>query len=323
MTLVNLNDVDPYHRQTVAGKDIRQFDVYTSKNEQVGRIIDALINEASRIQYLIVALLTTVANKQVLLPAEQLRADLDAGRFYLKTLSKVEVANLPSYSSASLDKQLLSHTHHESAGEIRSTTFQVTSTPLEISAPLEASMPLESRVEVIPGLQEQVVSSQLELTAQPIGSEHEAIAPLTSQTMMVANSQGLDEKDIRLLEERLVIDRKRHKIGEVIVRKQVETHFIQVPVKREKLVVEQISPEHKQLAVINLRQEGTDTIELHDVTETSSITTDATDSTAQSTISGEFASINSAIQFLQAIANQPNSSYGRIHIRVTRLEGTK
>jgi len=58
------------------------------------------------------------------------------------------------------------------------------------------------------------------------------------------------EEIIRLLGERLVVDRGKRKIGEVIVRK-IETRMIQVPVRHE-VIVEQVSPERKQLAEINL-----------------------------------------------------------------------
>jgi len=61
----------------------------------------------------------------------------------------------------------------------------------------------------------------------------------------------LEEEIIRLLGERLVVDRGKRKI-EVIVRKEIETRMIQVPVRHEKLIVEQVSPERKQLAEINL-----------------------------------------------------------------------
>jgi len=69
------------------------------------------------------------------------------------------------------------------------------------------------------------------------------------------NSEVLEEEIIRLLGERLVVDRGKRKIGEVIVRKEIETRMIQVPVRFEKLIVEQVSPERKQLAEINLGQE--------------------------------------------------------------------
>lgn len=69
------------------------------------------------------------------------------------------------------------------------------------------------------------------------------------------NLEVLEEEIVRLLGERLVVDTSKRKIGEVIVRKQIETQIVQVPIRREKLIVEQVSPEHKQLAEIDLGQE--------------------------------------------------------------------
>jgi len=62
---------------------------------------------------------------------------------------------------------------------------------------------------------------------------------------------------IRLLAERVVIGRTKRKVGEVIVRKEIETRMIQVqiPVRYEKLIVEQVSPERKQLVEIDLGEE--------------------------------------------------------------------
>lgn len=47
-------------------------------------------------------------------------------------------------------------------------------------------------------------------------------------------------KTIQLVEERLVVNRKRVKVGEISVRRVVETEIIEVPIRREKLVVERI-----------------------------------------------------------------------------------
>lgn len=64
--------------------------------------------------------------------------------------------------------------------------------------------------------------------------------------------RGLGEEIIRLLGERVVVERKKRKVGEVIVRKQIETRMVQVPVRYEKLIVEQVGAEPKQLAEIIL-----------------------------------------------------------------------
>ena len=64
----------------------------------------------------------------------------------------------------------------------------------------------------------------------------------------------LTDQVFSLLSERLRIDLTRRKIGEIVVRKEIATEIVQVqvPVRREKLIVEQVSPEYQLLAEIDL-----------------------------------------------------------------------
>ena len=59
-------------------------------------------------------------------------------------------------------------------------------------------------------------------------------------------SKEVSEEKISLLEERLIVDFVRRKVGEIVIRKEVETCLLQVevPVRREKLIVEQVSPDY-------------------------------------------------------------------------------
>jgi hypothetical protein len=70
-------------------------------------------------------------------------------------------------------------------------------------------------------------------------------------------STKLTEETFPLLEERLIVNFTRRKTGEIVVRKEIETHILhmQVPVQREKLIVEQVEPYYKRLAEIALSQE--------------------------------------------------------------------
>ncbi|MEH1939370.1 MAG: DUF2382 domain-containing protein [Nostoc sp.] len=119
-----------------------------------------------------------------------------------------------------------------------------------------------------------------------------------------------EEQIIRLLEERLVVESRKRKIGEVIVRKEIETRMIQVPVRREKLIVEQISPEHKQLAEIDLGQE-----EISGVDWTQVEGLEVTNFGSGLTVSGEFSSPKTASLLLNAIALEQN--HGCKQVRVT------
>jgi hypothetical protein len=115
----------------------------------------------------------------------------------------------------------------------------------------------------------------------------------------------VSEQIISLLEERLVVDRRKRKVSEVVFRKEIETRIVEVPVRREKLIVEQVSPEYKQLAVIDLDQASTE----HDVLE-------ITDPSPLKIVNSEFTSARAAIQFLEAMADQPNPGLQRVQVSV-------
>lgn len=120
------------------------------------------------------------------------------------------------------------------------------------------------------------------------------------------NKSPLFEETISLLEERLVIDSHKRKVGEVIVRKEIETRIVEVPVRREKLIVEQISPTFKQLAVVDLGQ-----IDQTGFDQITSIQNPQLDTTAH-----VFNDANAAIQFLEAIASKSSTSNQTVHISV-------
>ena len=103
----------------------------------------------------------------------------------------------------------------------------------------------------------------------------------------------------------------RQKIGDVIVRKQIETRIIQVPVRREKLIVEQVSPEHKQLAEIDLGEGenfGVDLIpgEIDELVNFDS----------GLTVSGLFSSPKIASLLLNAIALEKNHGCQQVRVSI-------
>lgn len=113
---------------------------------------------------------------------------------------------------------------------------------------------------------------------------------------MVADSPG-EKENIRLLEEKLVVNRTKRKVGEVVVRKTVETEMVRVPVRREKLIVEQVEPQTRQLAEIDM---GTGAVK-----ESAGI--NVPEPSCAHTVSGEFSSPEAARDFLEAIArHQPH-----------------
>lgn len=119
------------------------------------------------------------------------------------------------------------------------------------------------------------------------------------------------EDIIHLLEERLVVKLKKRKIGEVIVRKEIHTKMVQVPVKWEKLIVEQVSPEHQQLAEIDLGHEEIGTIEQNKPAITD-----------KSTVTGEFTSPKTASLLLDAIANRRHHGCKKIRVEIVMEDET-
>jgi hypothetical protein len=87
-------------------------------------------------------------------------------------------------------------------------------------------------------------------------NDSEQKAGLTPCSGGISPSRVLIGEVIPLLEERLMVNLERRKVGEVVVRKEIQTRVlqVQVPVRQEKLVVEQVSPEYKRLAEIELGQ---------------------------------------------------------------------
>ncbi len=144
------------------------------------------------------------------------------------------------------------------------------------------------------------------------------------------NSRVLTEETISLLEERLMVDITRRKVGEIVVRKEIESHTItlQIPVRREKLIVEQISPEYKKLAEVDLGQNvSQEAIEeearqnlasIDPGAEVLSIQNDTQQALPESLIAySEFYSLESAIKALQEICSVQNQAHKVIRIEIT------
>ncbi|BAY73888.1 hypothetical protein NIES25_02960 [Nostoc linckia NIES-25] len=121
-----------------------------------------------------------------------------------------------------------------------------------------------------------------------------------------------EEKIIRLLEERLVVESNKHRIGEVVVRKEIETRMVQVPVRREKLIVEQVSPEHKQLAEIDLSGGEISGLELNELE-----TVELTHFDGGLTVTGEFSSPKIASLLLNAIALEKNHGCNKVRVAIS------
>ena len=69
--------------------------------------------------------------------------------------------------------------------------------------------------------------------------------------------QSVDSENINLslLEEKLKVIRHKRKLGEVVVRKKVETRIAKIPLRREKLIIERIGKNPEQLTEVIISED--------------------------------------------------------------------
>jgi uncharacterized protein (TIGR02271 family) len=125
----------------------------------------------------------------------------------------------------------------------------------------------------------------------------------------------VEEEIVRLLEERLVVNRSKRKVGEVVVRKEIETRIVEVPIQREKLIIEQVGAETKQLAEIDLGQGEVTGVDLSDLSSADTSHRSVPSSDNPYTVIGEFLSPKAASNLLEAIALQ-GKQHGCAKVRV-------
>ncbi|PSB03804.1 PRC-barrel domain-containing protein [Merismopedia glauca] len=347
--LVRLSELSGKYLQILGNKDIQNYEVYNNYKQVIGRVVDALLDEQRNVRFLIINLAPEIANKQVLLPWQVERIDINNERIYVDKISPDEAANLPNYNPVGKELENLNIPPVKTKLPLNEPQFYQPEIigQLESCAPLEACASLESSVFLTPLWQIEklaaVPATSMEPTAKkldpvvslPVDMNSEetesstnlpvmepnreienaiAFSELTDSTLIepptlivppTAQRQIIDAQIINLLQERLVIDRQRRKIGEVIVRKEIETRIVEVPVRREKLIVEQISPERKQLASIDLGLTTNDSVQLIEEVN------------PNQTVSHEFSSPEAATEFLQGLTNQSNLNLDKIRIDLT------
>ncbi len=129
-----------------------------------------------------------------------------------------------------------------------------------------------------------------------------------------STTEEVREEDlILLLGEKIIVDRSKRKVGEVVVRKEIETRMVTIPVRHERLIVEQISPERKELANIYLGGEEITQVEptLEQNPE------NVNNFNGSLTVSGEFSSAKIASLLLNAIALERNNGCKQVRVTIT------
>lgn len=204
MALYRIKDFDPDYRNHFDNQDVVGFDLYNG-NDKVGSVDDLLVDDEGRFRYFVINTGLWVVGKKVLLPIGQARIDHSKKRVFVDGLTRSQVEALPEFTKESV----IDYDHEE---QIRS-----------------AYRPMASKRS-----KDRAVAST--------GYDRDSYRYENDPALYGLNDQ--DHQNLRLYEERLVANKQRQKTGEVVVGKRVETERaqVQVPIEKERVVIERTTP---------------------------------------------------------------------------------
>ncbi len=277
-------------------KKLDNFVVIDPQGERIGEVKD-LVLDANRQLNLVVSQFTTDTYSRLFLLVSKLIQKIDPpNQAVLVNISKPDIKNLPEYVTPMSPGIALS----EASTNRQMSAYEVGADMTSDSDRFDDALNENTEVGVR--------AAQL---VELAGSKADVDDNITLNP--TENEKVLGEEIIRLLGERLIVDRSKRKVGEVIVRKEIETRMVEVPVRYEKLIVEQVSPEHQQLAEINLGQGEIPGLELSEmvVTEAKPTRLDG-----KLTVSTELNSPKIASLLLNAIALERNHGCKQVRVEI-------
>ncbi len=304
---------DTIYQRLFNGVDITHFDVYSPAQERLGSVLDVLFDQDNRLCYLNIDSSSRPGNPSQLLPLNRFRIDEARRRIYVELTNRTvgQSAVSPNVQPAVSTTPVISD-RVPPVRVLEDTTPLEVDGPIEFSAPLETEVPLEAPVVIVPGgvsisqtaAAQHVPTVQSEQEIPVVRAMPEVPEVRANAATIATNIRTEDEESIKLLEERLVVNRQRRKVGEVILRKEIVTEMVQIPVRREVLVVEQAGTVNRRLASFYLdgqEQQG-EPVNSNAVMRQSSQA--FLNRGGKSTVNAEFSSIEEAIQFLQHFSSQ-------------------
>lgn len=208
MALQRLEEFYPnYQEEIFAGDDIKGFDVYAGdSDEKVGTVYDALVDDTGRFRYLVIDTGIWIFGKKVLLPIGSARFDYGARRVYATGLrTKDQAERLPAYN----ELEPLDYDREEQVrGVYRNQGTAATATAATATPAYDRS-----------------------------NYNYDLDRPLYE-------TNEKNHQNLKLYEERLIANKTRAKTGEVAVGKRVETETARasVPIEKERVVIERVTP---------------------------------------------------------------------------------
>ncbi|MBE9097732.1 DUF2382 domain-containing protein [Tychonema sp. LEGE 07203] len=204
MALQRIEEFYPnYQEEIFAGDDIKGFDVYAGdSDEKLGTVYDALVDETGRFRYLVIDTGIWIFGKKVLLPIGSARFDYGARRVYATGLRSKDQA-----------ERLPAYNELE---------------PVDYD-----------REEQVRGVYRDRGTAA---TATRANYDRSSYSYDIDRPLYETNEQ--QHQNLKLYEERLIANKHRAKTGEVAVGKRVETETARasVPIEKERVVVERVTP---------------------------------------------------------------------------------
>jgi uncharacterized protein (TIGR02271 family) len=237
MALLKISDFDDNYQSTFGGDDIKGYSVYSEGDEKIGSISDVLVDEDGRFRYFVVDLGFWIFGKKVLMPVGRARIDSSSQRVYTG-MTREQADNLPEFN----EDMAMDYDYEERVrGVYRSPSMSSSSigmanpaidaiAPLESSAPLDTSAPLDA--------------TRQRAAATPAPATYSRDTYKYDQEPDLFDTTQPERDTLRLYEERLIASKRRVKTGEVTIGKHVETETerVSVPVEKERIVIERVTP---------------------------------------------------------------------------------
>lgn len=287
---------------------LKDFKVMDRQGQLIGEVKDLVLDNNRQINLIVSELSTDKSSRLSLLMSKLVQKIDPPNKSVLIDINKSELEHFPEYVTTEIPGMEISPMHNN---PIKPTDEAVADEGKNKDSDSFANIPSGSASVAVTST---LYSESVDMQNQP--NVNSVIEPSDIPDV-------LEEEIIRLLGERLIVDRSKRKVGEVIVRKEIETRMIQVPVRREKLIIEQVSPERKQLAEIELGQEEISGIELAegaitgvDISETISPDNGITSVGNQLTVRGEFNSPKIVSLLLNAIALERRHGCKKVRLEI-------
>jgi uncharacterized protein (TIGR02271 family) len=236
MALLKISDFDTDYRNTFGDGDIKGYSVYSDGDEKIGSISDILVDEDGRFRYFVVDLGFWIFGKKVLMPVGRARIDSSSERVYTN-MSREQADNLPEFhEDMAMDYDYEERVRGVYRSPNTSSTVGMTNPAIDAVAPLETSAPLDASAPVD--------ATRERTVATPTPATYSRDTYRYDQEPDLFETNQRDHDTLRLYEERLIANKRRVKTGEVTVGKHVETETerVSVPVEKERVVIERVTP---------------------------------------------------------------------------------